>query len=317
MAPLNIDPSYSPGPGALGYSISHQKVELEIDLLSRSLRGRTEITVNPHHKELKSISLNCRQIALKRLSINGKSCSGVKYDDPYGRTRLPWKAGVHQYHLLQQRMDAQLKIPPELDLTVNIPKSVRIDALDPFSEESQNVLLSKVVGGSKRESGDASTIDITHASRSGLEQSARFTPISLYIEYETKQVRDGMQFVGWEEGDLRYPHAYSINSLSPGSACCLFPCLDYITYRCTWEISIKCPKNLGDSFKKNMNKPSQAGSLESNGTTSGIIGVHQTMMYEKHKDFSDEDQALEMVVVCTGEMTDEVSATKLSTPGPC
>ena len=300
MAP----PPELPSPQAheLGFSISHQKVELDVDLPTRSLKGRTEIIVNPHSKDLRVIRLNCRQCALTRVSVNNKPCAGAVYEDPYSRATLPWKAGVHQYHMLQQRVEGQLKDPPEQELSIHLPKSLKIDELDPFSEEAQGIVLSKTLGGSKRDSRDGSltAIDLAQSARTGAEQTARFTPITLSIEYVVKKIRDGMHFVGWEDGDLRYPHAYSTNSLSPGAACCLFPCTDDLTSRCTWEISIKCQRTVGDALRS---APIPNGQLHVN----GVNGNHQSpTMSDKSSNFSDEDKARDLVVISTGDMTDEV-----------
>ena len=302
MAPISELPS--PQVPELGFSVSHQKVELDIDLPNRSLRGRTEITLSPHSKDLKSVRLSCRQCELRRLTVNGKACSGATYEDPYKRAALPWKAGVHQYHLLQQKLEGQLKRPPEPELTVMLPKSLKIEDLDPFSEEAQSILLSKSIGSNKGD-GSVNAIDSAQNSRTVAEQALRFTPIQLNIEYVVTQVRDGIQFVGWEEGDLRYPHAYSKNSLSPGAACCLFPCIDDLTSRCTWEISIKCQKTLGDAFGIPIPQPQPNGV---HGISNGVKGdrtAHNTQC--RYNDLNVGDKALDLVTLCTGDMTDEVS----------
>lgn len=293
MAPIPEVPS--PQVPELGFSITHQKVELEIDLPNRSLRGRTEITINPHSKDLKSIRLNCRQCELRRLTVNGRPSSGATYEDPYERITLPWEAGAHQYHMLQQRIEGQLKNPPLEELNIILSKSFKIEELDPFSAEGQTTLFSKSVGSSK---GDGS------ANAPDLFQNNRFVPIQVNIEYVVKKIRDGMQFVGWEEGDLRYPHAYTTNSLSPGAACCLFPCTDDLTSRSTWEISIKSQKTIGDALGTPRSWPQVSGV---NGASNGVGGTHNTSSgKERSSNLSDEDQALDLVVICTGDNTDEV-----------
>jgi len=307
MAPIFGFPS--PQVPNLGFSVSHQKVELDIDLPSQSLRGRTEITLSPHSKDLKSVRLNCRQCDLKRLTVNGKACSSASYEDPYKRTTLPWKAGVHQYHMLQQRLENQLKRSPEEELVVAFPKSLKIDDLDPFSEEAQSILLSKSVGSSKGD-GSANALDPVQNSRNTAEQAARFTPVQLNIEFVVRKIRDGMQFVGWEDGESRYPHAYSTNSLSPGAACCLFPCVDDLTSRCTCEISLTCQKTVGDAF----------GAVNSQLQVNGVNGISNDMngtrsshrTYSRHSDLSEEDKALELAVICTGDMIDEVSVSAVT-----
>ena len=301
-----------PSPG-LGFSVSHQKVELDIDIIKRSLKGKTEITINPHFKDLKTIRLNCRQCVFTRLNINGKGPTS-KNDDPYKRSMLNSRAGVHQHHLLRQKLEPQFRQPPEEELVMNLPKSVRIEELDPFSAEAQNLLHSRVDGAVKTDLGDGSTIDLAQSSKTAVEQTARFTPFTIYAEWSIENIRDGMHFVGWEDADSRYPHAYSSNSLFPGAACCLFPCVDDISSRCTWEISIKCHRTLGDALKSMRDGPEDSNpngiskhdpSVKSN----GIGGLAQDkMMIDGDEDSlpSAESDALDLSVVCSGDMTDEV-----------
>lgn len=51
----------APMMGNRGFNIAHQKVGLEVDLAGKSLRGWTEITINPTDPSLKTIRLNSRQ----------------------------------------------------------------------------------------------------------------------------------------------------------------------------------------------------------------------------------------------------------------
>ena len=295
----------------LGFSVSSQKVELDIDLRSRSLLGHTEITINPHSKDLRVIRINCRQAIITRVTLNRKPCqTALTYKDPYTNAKLEWNsAGVQQYDMLQRKLEGQLKDPPEEDLEVTIPKTVKIEDLDPFSDEAQNVVLSKTLGNGKRNSGDGSAIDLAQSSRTAIEQTARFTQIKLDIHYEIRRIRDGMHFVGWEEGDLRYPHAYTTNRPSPGAACCLFPCVDNLNAKCNSEIFIKCQNTIGDALRQgpSSNLESRTDSLNgvwSSNSTSG--SSRQPKFYDQCNSFSDADKALDLAVICTGDMTNEV-----------
>ena len=297
----------SPGlpSSGLGYSISHQKVELDIDLLSRSLKGKTEITVNPHSKDLRSVRLNCRQCQLKRLSVNGKPATSMSYEEPYRNSKLSWRAGVYQYQMLRQRIEGQVREHPEEELIVNLPRNLRIDELDPFSNEALGVILQVKPDSNKRESGGGSILDLAQTTKTTIEPTARFTPIVLYIEFVIEKIRDGMQFVGWEDGDPRYPHAYTQKSLSI-TTCCLFPCLEDISSRCTWEISIKCPRTLGDAFQiKNVTEIPITNGLanEANGNDSHHTASQHS---EGSLGFNDEEKALDLAVLCSGDLTDEV-----------
>lgn len=298
-----VDVPYPQALGA-GFSIFHQKVELDIDLLRRSLRGKTELSISPHNKDLRVIRLNCRQCELKLLTVNGKPASSAPYTDPYKIANLPWDAGVHQYHMLRRKLEGQLKDPPEEELIVNLPKNFKIEEQEPDPTEGVDDAVANLPLWKKEPSSNLP--EVPQSSRT--EQPARFAPITLRIEYVIHKIRDGMHFVGWEEGDLRYPHAYSRNSILPGDACCLFPCADDRTSRSTWDISIKCARSIGDALRVTQSKES----LPMNGTaaqSTGRNGNHGGLRAEEQNfGFSEEDQALDLAVICTGDMTDEVRA---------
>ena len=295
-------------PNTALFSISHQKVELDVDILSRSLRGRTEITINPHIKELRTVQLNCRQCEVKRVLVNGKVCSNYTYDDPYAEATLPWDASVEQWHMLKKKLEGALKEKPEEELIITFPKSVKIEEQDPLTVEPQNTVLPKPLDApSRRESILPSDLDTPQLNRSFTDQNARFLPVTLSVEYVITKVRDGMHFVGWEDGDLRYPHGYSMNTLSPGAACCLYPCIDSLSSRCTWELSIKCSKTIGDALKLRQADQKQPYAKGTNSSANGVNGYHSDPNLDQDiSNFSEEDKALDLVVVGTGEMTDEV-----------
>ena len=309
MAPIPEAPS--PGIPDPSFSVSHQKVELDIDLFSRSLKGRTELIVIPESRDLKLVRLNCRQCRISKVSVNGKASQGVVYDDPYEKVRLSYTAGVQQYEQLREKFEAQAKEPPEEELIVKLNKNVRIEEVDPFSESAQSYLHSKANGTNKEESGDISTIDFAPGLRTGFDQSSRFTPITIVIDYAIERVSHGMHFVGWEGEDLRYPHAYSTNSSSAGAACSIFPCVDDLTTRCTWEVFIKYSTTIGEALK--IPAPDVSSNF-SNGTFTiprGDDGQHGLSGTELRNTFSNEDKALEISAICTGDLTDEVCYAKI------
>ena len=292
MVGLLETPGAAPPPPGLGFLVSHQKVHLDIEFATRQLRGTTEITISPHTPDLKTIRLNCRQCHLNRLTVNGKPSASLVYTDPYTQAKLRWKADVHQYHMLQERLEAQTKIPPEYDLVVNLPKSIRIQELDPF----------RAVDSTSRQAGDTNTIDLGTNTKISVEQVTRFTPITISIDFTIDRIREGLQFIGWDQDDLRYPHVYS-QKLPTSPSCCLFPCLDAIDSRSTWEVSIKCPKTIGDALRA-----SQGTATDSNNAFKRP--ELQDELARELCSFSQEDQALDLAVICSGDMTDEVSKAK-------
>ncbi|KAL2371522.1 transcription initiation factor TFIID subunit 2 [Blastomyces gilchristii SLH14081] len=273
----------------LGYSVVHQKVELDIDFVNQSLKGKTEITIQPHYKELKALRLNFRQGELKRLNVSGKAPT-TKYADPYESFRL---YGVHQHQKLSKKLEPLLKAPPEPELIVTIPKSVRIDELDPFSAEAQTQLALRASGSTD----DAA--DGQPGSKAAETSLPRYTMLTVYAEFTINRPRDGIQFVGINSSDRRYPHVFTINAFDPISGCCLFPCVEDMSSRCTWDISIRCPRTLGDALY-----PKGRESQAINGTAKGWNASL------RKPGISSDDESLDMVVTCSGDLTDEIMDTK-------
>lgn len=259
------------------FSVAHQKVELEIDFLNNSLKGNTEITIHPLRRDLREIRLNYRQGSIKRLNVNGKVVASWEYADPYENIQL---YGAQYYQRLTPKLDSLLKTPREAELKITIPKNVKIEELDPFSAEAQDQIALQGAGdGAADGSMSARALDAN---------LPHFKALVLNIEFTTDRIRDGLQFVGVDSGDRRYPHAYTTNSLESGVGCPLFPCIDIGTSRCTWEISISCPSTLGAMFDR---KPRDSSTTRSKTLSRNI---------------SPDDESLDMSVVCSGELTDDI-----------
>ncbi|KAF3482079.1 transcription initiation factor TFIId 127kD subunit [Arthroderma uncinatum] len=287
MMPGLVETHGVPPPPVLGYSVSHQKVELDIDFASRSLKGKTEITIHPDHKDLRLIRLNFRQGQLKRITVGGRAAT-TKYVDPYDALQL---YGTQYHRKLSSKVDALLKTPPEPELVVTIPKAVRIEELDPFSVEAQTQLSLRATSGGVSGAGGAE--DVADSGRVTEASLPRFTAITIYMEFTIEKPRDGFQFVGVESRDLRYPHAFTANSSDTGESCCLFPCVDDMSSRNTWDVSIRCPRTLGDVLSKSSEAPI-------------VNGTSKRTDSSRNTGLSAEDAALDMVVACSGDMTDDI-----------
>jgi transcription initiation factor TFIID subunit 2 len=223
--------------------------------------------------------LNFRQGEVKQLSVNGKPAT-TKYTDQYESLQL---YGVQYHERLTPKIDTLLQTPPRPTLPITIPKGVRIDELDPSSAEAQDqIALQSTVDN----------VDGPSNARAPEANLPRFTALTVNIEFVIDHIRDGLQFVGVENGDQRYPHAYTTNSLESGIGCPLFPCVDDMSSRCTWEVSITCPSSLGDVFKRKTQDASGA-------TTPSHAKA-------PNRQLSAEDEGLDMSVVCSGELTDDI-----------
>ncbi|KAL8936811.1 MAG: hypothetical protein Q9216_004741 [Gyalolechia sp. 2 TL-2023] len=294
----NLIDLVSANPAGTGFSVVHQKVELDIDLVPRRLKGRTEITINPHYKDLRSVRLSCRQCDIRKITANSRACPNFAYEEPYSKAALRWEAGVYQHHMLKKKLEPQLKSPPEEELVINLPKSVKIDDLDPFSFEASAAVGPRSSVGFK----DDGLGEVSSA-RTAVEPDRRYTPVTIAIDFATSHIRDGIHFVGWEDGDLRYPHAYTKSFPSPGSICCLFPCVDNLAARCTWELSIKCSKTLGDAFTLPQTNMVNGTNGHANGGSGRPVSLSTESLQVR---INEEDKALELAVICTGDLTDEI-----------
>ena len=278
-APLDVPlPPAAPEPG---FTVARQSVTLEIDFANQSLRGKTEIDIHPDSTELRTIKLNARQCKLKRLNVNGKG-PPLRFFDPYESTKIFSQATVKQHHLLSQKLEPHLRPHPEEELVITLPKNIQIKEQSQPSYASQIPIPSRPVNGKSTPDGPEqaqTTADTTFA---------RFTPLKIYIEYTVENVKDGLHFVGCDQGSGQYPHVYTRNWMRPGSACCLFPCVDDLQARCIWDITIKCPTTLALAL------PHSQGSQGPNRPNDAARGTNTSYLNK------------ELVVLCSGDMTDDV-----------
>jgi transcription initiation factor TFIID subunit 2 len=263
------------------YSVASQIVDLDVDFSIRKVTGKTEITIHPQSKSVKTIALSLRQCRITRLTVNGRSVSRMQYTDPYTKTKLAGEPNVHQHHLLSQKLETAMKTPPDGELTFDVPKQVHIEEVDLSAISSDASSLLKATDGGAPGS---SLLDPTQALAEA--SIARFTPLIVSVGFSIDEVRDGLHFVAHGTGAGRFPHAYTSRTNIPGSACCLFPCVDALNARCTWEINIKCPRTVGDALR--------GTSLQQ-----ALPGVSKKDQAPSHPRSAHEDR--EMIVVCSGE----------------
>lgn len=119
-----------------------------------------------------------------------------------------------------------------------------------------------------------------------------FVPLVLRIEFTVENIRDGIHFVGCDPEDQRFPHVYTTLSPLSGSACAIFPCIDDVHERCTWDLEITVPRTLGDIRRA------------ARGERQG--GINGDPISEPGLDELDEFSDLDLVVVCSGDLQDEV-----------
>ena len=259
---------------APGYSVAHQVVDLDIDFKARKISGKTEITIHPQSKGLKTITLNLRQCRITRLTVNGKSVSRMHYTDPYTKTKLAGEPNAHQHHLLSLKLATALRTPPDGELTFDVPKTIHLE------EVNINAITSNQPDLIKATNGDAPESSLIDAS------IARYTPLIISVGFSIDDVRDGVHFVAHGTGAGRFPHAYTPRTNVPGNICCIFPCVDALNARCTWEINIRCPRTVGDALR---------------GTTSRKVVQDYELIDQDSSQPRSAHEEREMIVVCSGE----------------
>jgi len=284
MAPIEVEEVEEAAPPQLEFRVLHQEVELNVDFSTASLSGRTEITIEPLTKELKAIRLNCRQISLKSITVDGVLASSFEYHDPYDDLTLGRSYSVHQHHLIYGKLQNNLMSPPKGELVIPLPKKVKITELSVPDQK----------GG---DDGDVT-----------------YNTITVVIYYSVKQSRDAIHWVGLSEDDARYPHVYTRNQPLPGeTANYVFPCVDSLSARSTWKVLIRCPRTLGDIVKKSRQysggqttngDDALVNGYHASGNASGRDSNHLTDSHVFERSLTEEDQALELSVVCSGYMED-------------
>jgi transcription initiation factor TFIID subunit 2 len=293
-----------------GFTVSHQLLELEVDFSTQSLTGRTTLTILPLTRDLREIKIDARQCSIRdgQVLVDGKVAE-FDYEDPMKLMDVPpfyvWNANQHK--MMKDRskpLTEQLR--GDGPLVIIFPKGVRVDEADAAGEVIPRVAPAR----SSSMALDGTNVPLSAVStlppKIVVEQAARYQPMNITISFTTKRFRDGLHFVGLGEGDARFPHVYTKHSMDPGIASCIFPCIDDPAMRCTWEISIKSPRTLGDALRKQPllrdHKSNLHHLLYKKGLTNGVAPP----IAEEHEiPLSDEEKLLEMTIVCSGDLMNE------------
>lgn len=300
-----------------GYIVSHQEVKLEVDFATQSLKGWTQLTILPLTRDLKEIRIDARQCSIGDgdVQVNRKNAM-FEYDDPMELMDVPdsWDWSVHQHKLMQERIEPLVK-PTRADgaLIITIPRAVRVEEVNPMSVNAASEVTMRAADASAARgasvafdgTGTSLPAGVPFTAKTAAEQAGRFNPLKVGISFTTKRFRDGLHFVGLGEGDMRYPHVYSKHSMDAGTASCIFPCVDDPAMRCTWEISIKCSRTLGDALRRQpvvRDHRNLQHLLHKKGLTNG---VPPPLPEEYEVPLSDEDKLLEMAIICSGSLITE------------
>ncbi|KAJ7750340.1 hypothetical protein B0H16DRAFT_1550372 [Mycena metata] len=212
-----------------GFSISHQKVVLEIDF-SGCLWGYTELTIVPTSKDLKTIHLHSRQCTIQTVTV-ASIAAEFTHHDPLAHLSVVSPDGsldCHRHPELKRKVYSALQESDEGELSIAIPPQVALK----YSGNSVNPVLSEATPEPQTPGGQAA------------QAVPEFAPIAINIAYCLRNPADGFQFVfPTESYPYRVPHAYTTPS-SPDAARCWVPCVDNLWEKCTWDFEFVVPRYL-------------------------------------------------------------------------
>ena len=313
MPPFPEEVAAAPAEASAEYSILKQRVDLDIDFGGRSLKGSTEITVQPLAKSLKQIRLHCRQCRPVAIRVDGISVQW-EYKDSYRRARMPVESNAAQHDMLKERIEGSLRPRPQPELVVTLPPKLKIQELqaDPIAHLPQGIPPPNMLP----QENDATAVAETPTISSAAQQGPQFAPIKLFIEFEVASFRDGIHWTGYAEGDMRYPCLYTKAEPWPGNSSCIFPCVDDTTSRCSWDISIRCARTLGDAFRFRKDSDEQSNDNDATAdqdvemTNESATASKATAARDKNANeylisLSDAEAAMDLTIVCIGDMTDD------------
>lgn len=276
-------PTYEP------FRIIEQRVQLDLNFRDKQIQGVTNIKIFKLSNDLEYISLDARQLDIDKdaITVNNQKVR-VEYKDPYKLMDTPngytWTA--RQHHLRTSRMKPLQHVTrPELPMSGREQKgcqpvsgSLRI-WLRP--EKNNKIILKPQTPGIS----------------SSLVPPA-FNEYDVTIPFRISQLRDGLHFAGVEDGDMRYPHAYTRHSIERGFASCLFPCVDDRTRVPEWRISLKFPRTVGDALKQPLASQANSSAMEIHQGTKKNTSRREAQLAE-------EDKLLDMTAVCSGTLVGE------------
>ncbi|TFK56505.1 hypothetical protein OE88DRAFT_1689584 [Heliocybe sulcata] len=214
-----------------GYSISHQKVVLEIDF-SGGAWGYTELTIVPVTKDLKTIHLHSRQCYIHSVTVASYPADFIHHD-PLSSLSVSDPRDIHNHPELKRKVYSALAEGDEGELSIAIPAQVRLSK----SGSSINGGIASEVGTPEPQTPGPSTQPANPA-------LSEYSPITVKIVYSLRNPSDGLQFIVPSDAyPFRVPHAYT-SPTSPDAARCWVPCVDNLWERCTWEFEFVVPKYL-------------------------------------------------------------------------
>lgn len=295
--------------------VAHQRVNLEVDLPSKSLYGYTELTVVPLAANLRVIRLDAREMKIKRILVNGSQVTNYIHrdllyiNDPQlfedsAKSGKPdiWdlyssEFTINQHHLLKEKLNylfgevgEESPISEKLEnlnteeLAILLPDNLKLELTDLNAIHTPNSL--------------APATSLTPLQlRVRNTVSEVYTPIQIGIEYEIINPKSGVNFACDPEVERKFWHAYTVNSEFNVSASSWVPCIDNMIEKSTWSIELSIPRTIKD-IGNSLAPTAQNGVHDSDDTEAQKWDSKQEADGEEDEDEDGDNLDL---IVCTGD----------------
>ncbi|KAJ4394022.1 Transcription initiation factor TFIID subunit 2 [Gnomoniopsis smithogilvyi] len=261
------------------FNVITQNVHLDLRFREKQIIGTTTLQIFKQRDDLEYITLDARQCEIDTdgVTVNNQKVK-VEYRDPYELMDTPdgysWTA--RQHHLRTSRMrPLQTSHRAELSLSGREQKgcqpavgSLRI-WLKPDNYKIRLKPQTPGVLGAPSNPFNPAAFEVT-------------------ISYKITNVRDGLHFAGVDDGDDRYPHAYTRHSAEPGYASSLFPCVDDRTRLVQWKVSLQFPKTVADALGQPL--------------ASHPVAQPNAQRPREALSLTEGDKLLELTAVCSGNL---------------
>ncbi|KAG5933801.1 hypothetical protein E4U53_000862 [Claviceps sorghi] len=297
LPPIHDDPVQE-------FFVIKQEVVLDVNFCERQVSGTTDLYIVIFSDKIDDIRLdaaNCeidtRNVTITEMKeAHGEVVEGQKrkaaaeYNDPYKKLvqseRWNLRAEHHDIRRIRARNlfhNRKIDVPAEnreIEGCTPVYGSLRISLRGGKGDtERPKLIIRKSVP----------TLD---AVDKGHKQ------FKISIPFRNKNPRDGLHFVGVDALDNRFTHMYSRHSIQPGTASCIFPCVDDHGARCDWRISVKFPRTLGDALQQALATQRETATM--NGAERSRRDGQRSMR------LAEEDKLREMTAVCSGFLMEEL-----------
>ncbi|KAG5920723.1 hypothetical protein E4U42_006084 [Claviceps africana] len=286
------------------FFVIKQEVVLDVNFCDRQISGTTDLYIVIFSEKIDDICLdaaNCevdtRNVTITEMKeVHGEVVEGQKrkaaaeYNDPYGKLvqseRWNLRAEHHDIRRIRARNlfhNRKSDVPAEnreIEGCTPVYGSLRISLRGGKGDTERPKLIIR------------KSLPALDAVDKGHKQ------FKISIPFRNKNPRDGLHFVGVDALDNRFTHMYSRHSIQPGTASCIFPCVDDHGARCDWRISVKFPRTLGDALQQ---------ALATQRETAALNGAERSRRDgQRSMRLAEEDKLREMTAVCSGFLMEEL-----------